>query len=316
MTPKSLTWLLVVVCSVACAVYEVAASEPVFLSWLAEKDPGDQVIREYWERYEKGELDSDEMVDLGTMLFYRGYPRDAIKMYKASLDEDKKQYEPWFRIGLVEHQQGNLRQARAAYKKSLDLFKGQGWCNFYLGLLEEHEGNSQKAMKHFRRAFKYAPELADEDVNPEMGRSELSLGAWLVMARQEAFKQALPMPYMEPKVVQKVRASYQPKKKESVDETAPFDSDPLKPAESGDTEVKGELKPAAGGGAVIPVTTTKPPQPNKTNVRETRTPRKPRRPKAEPRVKPTPKPRPVTDDDLPYGLPGNKSVSPEAYPGF
>jgi tetratricopeptide (TPR) repeat protein len=311
MTPKTWLWLLIIICAALCTVYEVAANEPVFLSWLADNDPGDQTIRDYWERHERGELSSDEMIDLGTMLFYRGYPRDAIAMYKASLKVDKKQYEPWFRIGLVEHQQGNHRQARTAYKKSLDLFKGQGWCNFYLGLLEEREGNSQKAMKYYQKAFKYAPELADAEVNPEMEASELSLGAWLLMTRQRAFQQSMPMSFMEPDTVQKVRSGYHHTPTPIPDAEAPGTS---QATEQGRTEVKGELKPAeASGGVPAPVVVPEKSGGSTVKPTESRSSRSKRRSVP---PKPTPAPRPVTDDDLPYGLPMNRSVSPEAYPGF
>lgn len=317
MTSKTWLRLLLIVCIGSFAVYEVAAKEPVFLSWLVENDPGDQTIREYWERFEKDELSSDQMIDLGTMLFYRGYPRDAITLYKAALSVNKKQYEPWFRIGLVEHQQGNFRQARTAYKKSLDLFKGQGWCNFYLGLLEEHEGNSQKAMKYYQNAFRYAPELAISSVNPEMESSELSLGAWLLMTHQQAFQKSLPMPFMEPGAVRKAQVGHgQEPPAGQVKETPAETAEP----NAGDRQEKGELKPPAdSGAAVVPIVVPKGKKSTKkvTGVKANRgESRSGDSSKPKPTPKPKQTPRPVTDDDLPYGLPSNHNVSPEAYPGF
>ena len=114
-----------------------SAGEPMFVRWLVADDPGDEAIREYWERAERDELDAPALVDLGTMLFYRGYPKDAVRMYKRALDLDKDLYEAWFRIGLVEHSEGRLDNARQAYKRCLKKLTGHGWCNFYLGLLEE-----------------------------------------------------------------------------------------------------------------------------------------------------------------------------------
>ncbi len=206
MAPKIWLRLFLVVALGLSMGYEVAAKEPIFVRWLLADDPGDATILVYWERYGKDELSPSERIDLGTMLYYRGYPKDAVGVFRSALDDDKELYEAWFRIGLVEHQQGNHRKARIAYKRSLDILKGQGWCNFYLGLLEEQEGHAQTAMSYYSRAFRVAPELADPSINPEIASSDLSLGAWLKMTHEKAFQNDLPMPFMEPDEVQKTRS--------------------------------------------------------------------------------------------------------------
>jgi len=192
------------------AVAPAAAGEPMFVRWLVADDPGDETIRDYWQRAEGGELDAPALVDLGTMLFYRGYPKDAVRMYKRALDLDKDLYEAWFRIGLVEHSEGNLDNAQHAYKRCLKKLTGHGWCNFYLGLLEEQLGHSSDAMYHYRRAFKFAPELADPKVNPEVLASKLVLGVHLQDQERRRFKNTLPMPYLEPGKVNRVRQQYEP----------------------------------------------------------------------------------------------------------
>jgi tetratricopeptide (TPR) repeat protein len=186
------------------------ADEPMFVRWLVADDPGDETIRDYWERAEREELEPPALVDLGTMLFYRGYPKDAVRMYRKALDLDRDLYEAWFRIGLVEHSEGNFDNARQAYKRCLKKLTGHGWCNFYLGLLEEQLGHTSDAMYHYRRAFKFAPELADPKVNPEVLGSELVLGVHLQDRERRRFKSTLPIPYLEPKKVERVRRSYEP----------------------------------------------------------------------------------------------------------
>ena len=89
-------------------------TDPMFVRWLAPADPGDQTIRVYWEQAERGQLGPQGMIDLGTMLFYRGYPKDAVRYFQRALDQDADLYEAWFRIGLVEHREGNLRDAEEA----------------------------------------------------------------------------------------------------------------------------------------------------------------------------------------------------------
>lgn len=202
--------LFVVVAIVAFSVAAAAADEPMFVRWLVMDDPGDETIRDYWERAEREELDPPALVDLGTMLFYRGYPKDAVRLFKRALDLDPDLYEAWFRIGLVEHSEGDLDSARQAYKRCLKKLTGHGWCNFYLGLLEEQLGHSSNALYHYRRALKFAPELANPRVNPEVMASELMLGAQLQDQDRRRFNDSLPMPYLEPGKVERVRQRYEP----------------------------------------------------------------------------------------------------------
>ena len=199
-----------VVCALAWLALEVGAGDPMFIRWLRPGDPGDETIRVYWERLQADELAPQEMVDLGTMLFYRGYPKDAVRMYRRALDGDDELYEAWFRMGLVEHRSGDVRRARYAYKHCLKILKGHGWCNFYLGLLEENDGHPGRALEHYRLAFKVAPELAFPEVNPEVLSSELALGAKVRHLNRESFVASMPMSFLEPHEVVAVRSRFEP----------------------------------------------------------------------------------------------------------
>lgn len=186
-------------------VFEVAAGDPIFVKWLIVDDPGDETVRLYWQRAEAGELNPKELVDLGTMLFYRGWPNDAVTYFRQALDEDPELSEAWFRIGLVEHHSGDLADARSAYKKCLKKQSGHAWANFYLGLLEEQTGEGRSAMKHYEMAFKHAPELADPRINPEVLSSKLQLGAQVRHFDNERFEKTMPMPFLEPAAVRKAQ---------------------------------------------------------------------------------------------------------------
>ncbi len=189
-------------------VVDVAANDPIFVKWLVIDDPGDETIRYYWEHAEAGDLNPGELVDLGTMLFYRGWSGDASNYFKQALDADPEMAEAWFRIGLVRHHSGDLGRARSAYKKCLKLQSGHAWGNFYLGLLEEQTGEAKSAMKHYETAFEHAPELADPRINPEILSSRLQLGAQVRHFDHERFKNIMPMPYLEPKSMRKVRRQF------------------------------------------------------------------------------------------------------------
>jgi hypothetical protein len=183
---------------------------PVFLQWLMPESPNDQTIREYWEKAEAEEASPEELLDLGTMLFLRGYPKDAVRTYQRALKLDRKLHEAWFRIGLVKHREGEIRAAEDAYRKCLYLLSGHGWCNFYMALLQERSGRPSQALDYYRRAFKVAPELANPKVNPEILYSELQLAAVLKKNDHDRFTGYLPMSFIEPEKVEQSRAKYEP----------------------------------------------------------------------------------------------------------
>jgi len=206
----TVTCLLLVGSVVALASLHAAERDPIFVRWLVAGDPGDEAIREYWERSKNGTLSAAGEVDLGTMLFLRGYPKDAIRAFQRAVDLDPKLPDAWFRTGLVHQRRGEVQQARRAYRKCLDIRPGNGWCNFYAGLLEEQEGHPSKALELYRRAYKHAPELADPAINPEVLYSSLQLGATLRQSASERFEHQAPLAYLEPDEVRSVRAPWEP----------------------------------------------------------------------------------------------------------
>jgi hypothetical protein len=209
---KLATTATILATALACfaLVAEVAANDPIFVKWLVIDDPGDETIRAYWQRAEAGELGAGELVDLGTMLFYRGWPNDAVTYFRQALEIDPELSDAWFRIGLVKHHSGDLSGARSAYKKCLKLQSGHAWGNFYLALLEEQTGDATSAMKHYETAFKHSPALADPEINPEILSSRLQLGAQVSHFDSQRFQKIAPMPYMEPDVMRKVRSQFEP----------------------------------------------------------------------------------------------------------
>ncbi len=198
------------VAMLAAGVSWAGKDSPVFLAWLKPDDPGDQVIRVYWEKVDGGTATAREMVDLGTMLFYRGYPKDAVRLFRRALKLDKGLAEAWFRTGAVHHAQGELKKARRAYRKCIKLFPGHGWCNFYLGLCDEQLGKGSEAVRYYRRAYRFAPELMDPRVNPAVLYSKLQPGARVSTLRGRGFARQLPMAYLEADKVAEIRKRFEP----------------------------------------------------------------------------------------------------------
>jgi hypothetical protein len=292
--------------------------EPMFVRWLVTDDPGDETIRDYWERAERDELDAPELTDFGTMLFYRGYPKDAVRNFNKALDIDPDLYEAWFRIGLVEHSQGNLREARKAYLKCLKMLTGHGWCNFYLGLLEEQLGHSTEALNYYRRAFKFAPELSNPKVNPEMLTSELAFAAKLREYDRVGFSENLPLRYLQPAKVERLRQSFEAEpmpaspsqevgETEAVEESPPPSNTKKAPSTRSKTPKTSSSVTSTQGTSQPPTSSTSTgttPSPEKTESASI--------PKKTENTSPAPKPTPRSARQ-PFGMPPVKSTSPEAH---
>ncbi len=282
---------------VVCAAVRVgsATDEPTFPNWLVADDPVDETIRYFWERADNGELDATGLVDLGTLIFDRGHPDEAIDFYKQALKIDSEMYEAWFRIGLVEHQRGDLDNAEQAYSRCLKKRPGHAWCNFYYGLLEEELGHSTKALEHYEMAFQKAPRLADPAFNPEVLESQLALGAWLRYYDQARFDHNIPMRYLRPDEVNEVRKSFE----------VPAEPDPEPTAELEPEPSAVSSIPAAQPTPVVVVPAPRPAPPAR---------RVPSRPPA------TPAPSGAASDETPYGSPAGPiaDASDEAHllPGW
>ena len=259
-------------------------SGPVFLRWLVPGNPGDDAIRIYWQESQQGLLDAEGEIDLGTMLFHRGYPDDAIDAFKRAAELDNELPEPWFRIGLVNHRRGEVRLARSAYKKCLNRRPGHGWCNFYRGLLEEQQGRAPEALEFYRTAYRHAPELADPKINPEVLYSKLQLGATLDSAVEGRFLINAPLAYMQPARVRRARSGVVP------------------------TEPKAPDAHSSPEGQPVPLVSGSVPTPPQTGV-EPDTSRR-----AAPKAAPAPTPAPRAEapaDEIPSYL-HIRSTSPEA----
>jgi hypothetical protein len=229
--------------------FDVAAKEPMFKRWMVPEDPGDAAILDYWDRAERDELGAPALVDLGTMLFYRGFPADAVKVFKRALDADSEMAEAWFRIGLVRWREGKVRDARQAYQRCLKIRPGHGWGNFYLALLEEKDNNPSVAIEHYRTAFRHAPELSDPSFNPEVLYSKLQLAALIPVVRERMITSAAPFAWLEPAEVDAARRRVQP--------APPPSPTPVAPAPAAAAAATPAVGGAAGGAATGPAAETR-----------------------------------------------------------
>ena len=175
-----------------------AGDAPRFFKWLDSNNPQDRAVQRLWEQAEAGRASTSQLIDLGTLLFDKGHYSDAIDMFERALDLDHDLAEAYFRIGLVEHRRDRLQQARRAYRKCLKLFTGHGWCNFYMGMVSEELGDVDGALFYYQRAYRFAPELADPAVNPQVLYSDLQIAVRTRSYHGRFLERNMPMELVEP----------------------------------------------------------------------------------------------------------------------
>jgi hypothetical protein len=76
-------------------------------------------------------------------------------------------------------------------------------------LLEEQLGHSTNALEYYEQSFRHAPELGDPQHNPAVLNSRLVLGARLRDYDERRFEAALPMSYLQPAQVRRVRRQFE-----------------------------------------------------------------------------------------------------------
>jgi hypothetical protein len=176
-----------------------------------------------------------------------------------------------------------------------------------MGLLQEQTGSPAKALDYYRRAFKFAPELADPEINPELLYSKLDLGAMLRHNERDRFSRHMPMPYMQPDAVSSVRAKFEPEPElKFVEPGAP--PPPPPPASTADKPPAGKSTGKVevfhvGGGDAGKASDDEEKAPSSGRI----TPAGRLSPRPEGSSRPAPRPEPS-----PGAMPGVGSVSPEA----
>jgi len=149
-------------------VLTLAASAPamVFERFLSPERPADRAIMNYMALEKAGKATSSDLVNLGVLIFEKGFPRDAEHYLRQALKLDGDNYEAAYRLGLVLQHQGHDFKAMWYYKKTLRARPGYAQARFMLALAEERCGLRSAAIDDYMRAYRRAPDLANAELNP------------------------------------------------------------------------------------------------------------------------------------------------------
>ena len=104
--------------------------------------------------------------DLGCLVAWDGFWRDALRSFEKAADLAPKDSRPRFNAGLVEALRGEWGKARRRFRKAVDVDPGNWPAWWMLGLAEETLGRDDAAVAAYARSLRVDTSLFDPRVNP------------------------------------------------------------------------------------------------------------------------------------------------------
>lgn len=144
----------------------VASGKDVYKPYLDKAIPHHAAILDTLKKLEKSPEDAQLHNDLGCLVAWDGFWRDALRSFDAASDLDPKDARPWFNAGLVEALRGEWGAARSRFRKAVKVDPGNWSAWWMLGFAEETLGHENAAVDAYSRSLRVDTSLFDPRVNP------------------------------------------------------------------------------------------------------------------------------------------------------
>jgi hypothetical protein len=169
-----------------------AAAAGVYKASLDAGIPHHAAILDTLAKIEKDPSDAQLYNDLGCLVAWDGFWRDALRSFDTAADLAPKDSRPWFNGGLVEALRGDWRGARSRFRKAVKVDPGNWPAWWMLGLSEESLGNRNAAVRAYSRSLRVDTSLFDPKVNPFAVGSRLKAQVLLETYERRRVDAALP----------------------------------------------------------------------------------------------------------------------------
>jgi hypothetical protein len=150
-----------------------AAGKDVYKPYLDAGIPHHAAILDTLARIEKTPKDAELHNDLGCLVAWDGFWRDALRSFDTAADLAPKDSRPRFNAGLVRVLRGEWRGARSSFRKAVKVDPGNWAAWWMLGLAEESLGNDESAVAAYSKSLRVDTSLFDPKVNPFAVASQL-----------------------------------------------------------------------------------------------------------------------------------------------
>ena len=143
-----------------------ASGKDVYKPYLDKAIPHHAAILDTLEKIEKSPEDAQLHNDLGCLVAWDGFWRDALRSFDEASDLDPKDSRPWFNAGLVQALRGEWGAARSRFRKAVKVDPGNWPAWWMLGFAEETLGHENAAVDAYSRSLRVDTSLFDPRVNP------------------------------------------------------------------------------------------------------------------------------------------------------
>ena len=130
--------------------------------------------------------------DLGCLVAWDGFWRDALRSFEKASELDPKDTRPWFNAGLVQGLRGEWSAARSRFHKAVKVDPGNWQAWWMLGFAEESLGHEKAALDAYARSLRVDTSLFDPKVNPFAVGSRLKSRALLETYEKRRVDAAIP----------------------------------------------------------------------------------------------------------------------------
>ena len=141
---------------------------------------------------EQNPSDADLHNDLGCLIAWDGFWRDALRSFDTASELAPKDSRPQFNAGLVEALHGSWGGARSRFKKAVKADPGNWPAWWMLGFSQEMLGHVDAAVDAYSRSLRVDTSLFDPKVNPFAAATRLRSRVLLATIDRRRIDAAIP----------------------------------------------------------------------------------------------------------------------------
>lgn len=143
-----------------------ASAKDVYKPFLDPSIPHHAAILDTLARIEKEPGNATLHNDLGCLVAWDGFWRDALRSFDTAAELDRKDSRPFFNAGLVKALRGEWGAARSRFRKAVRVDPGNWQAWWMLGFAQETLGNDDAAVEAYSRSLRVDTSLFDTKRNP------------------------------------------------------------------------------------------------------------------------------------------------------
>lgn len=169
-----------------------ATAKDVYKGSLDPSIPHHAAILDTLSKIERNPADGMLQNDLGCLVAWDGFWRDALRSFDLAAKLAPKDSRPPFNAGLVQALRGDWGAARSRFRKAVKVDPGNWAAWWMLGFAEETLGHESAAIDAYSRSLRVDTTLFDPRVNPFAVASRLRAQALLATYERRRVDAALP----------------------------------------------------------------------------------------------------------------------------